>query len=203
MPVFALIADGKVANVVMYGEGAETPEGAVDVTARSPQPAIGWGYDGSAFTPPQADVSIPGLAAVLLEAAQIACDAVTVQVIPSATYAQAYQNAATIVWANGGKAPTDDPQKTVFAAQGASVGVTDPEAFAKVVTAVSLGSMQLAAILATLKGTASRAKSSNGLNGALTTFEQSLSDFIAQLNTSGLTVTVETPPAIAVPGLNA
>lgn len=203
MPVFALIADGKVANLALYGDDAEKPEGAVDVTSMSPQPAIGWVFDGKTFSPPQADVSISGLATSLVAAADAACDAVTAQIIPSATYSQAYQNAATIVWANGGKAPTADPQKTIFAAQGASVGINDPDAFAQVVTAVSLGSMQLAAILATLKGTALRAKSINGLNGALSTFEQSLGEFVSHLNAAGLTVTVEAPPTIAVPGLTA
>ncbi len=117
------------------------------------------------------------------------CAKITAQVIPDQVHRDAYNNAATIVWANGGVAPTTDPAKTAFAAQAASAGIADPATFAKVVTAVSLASMQLSTILATLQGAVAAAKTAGDLTTALSAFQKSLSDFIASLNSAGLTVT--------------
>jgi len=47
--LFALIADGRVSNVIVADAW---PDG-VDLAGITPQPGIGWSYDGKTFTAPQ------------------------------------------------------------------------------------------------------------------------------------------------------
>jgi len=48
--LFALITEGRVSNVIVADAW---PDG-VDLTGLTPQPGIGWAYDGSVFTAPPA-----------------------------------------------------------------------------------------------------------------------------------------------------
>lgn len=55
MPTIALIANGLVAKTLMADLAIDVmPKdyAAVDITAMSPQPGIGWSYDGQIFSPP-------------------------------------------------------------------------------------------------------------------------------------------------------
>ena len=54
--IYALIDDGLVVNVITVED--TWPEG-VDITGLDPQPGIGWGYDGDAFTPPPPELPEP------------------------------------------------------------------------------------------------------------------------------------------------
>ena len=51
MSILAIIESGVVANVIVADEW---PNG-IDVTELTPQPGIGWLYDGQGFTPPAAE----------------------------------------------------------------------------------------------------------------------------------------------------
>lgn len=213
--IYAYVVDGLVIEVVKIdaelvpGKDVYTQEyanGLVDVTAASPMPAQFWTYDGKKFSPPviaAAQKPDPtSLAPTVIDAATRACDAVTQQIIPDATHQQAYQNAATIVWGSGGKAPTADPAKSVFAGQAKALGLS-VDTFAGVVSAVSLLSLQLATLLSTLRAGASDATTIDQLNGALTAFEAGLSGLVGSLNAAGLTVAVKAPDPILIAGLNA
>jgi hypothetical protein len=165
--------------------------------------SVGWSWNGKKFSATAAaQPSVDQLRTLLVAAASAACDAVSGHIIPDATHQNAYTNAATIVWANGGNAPSADPAKSVFAAQGASVGIADPADFAKVVVAVSLGSMELATVLATLKGAAEKAQTTEDLAAGLIAFETSLHAFVTGLNSAGLTVSVSEPDNIIIPHIN-
>ena len=157
----------------------------------------------AALAAPEPPPSVTKLATRLVEAAAAACATISAQVIPDQVHRDAYTNAATIVWANAGAAPTTDPAKTLFAQQAAAAGITDPAAFAKVVTTVSLASMRLSTILGTLQGAAAVAKTPSDLSAALTAFAKALGDFVASLNAAGLTVTIDAPAPIVIAGLAA
>lgn len=142
------------------------------------------------------------LAQSLVAAASAACDALTAQIVPSETHRIAYGNAAAIVLANGGQAPSAGSAKTVFAMLAAAVEL-EPDTFATVAQEVSLVSLQLAAALSTLRAAAASAKASSDLASALTAFEGSLSALVTALTSAGLTVAVTAPAAIVIPGINA
>lgn len=201
MPIFAQIADGVVVNTSPFDGPA--PADWVSLAGTSPQPGIGWSYKNNSFAAPVSTFPVSDLASDLMTAASGACSAITAQVIPDPTHQLSYTNAATIVWASGGGAPTAEPAKTIFAQQALASGIADPAIFAKVVTAVSLGSMQLATILGSLREAARNAQSPNDLGAALSAFEATLNGFVSQLNAAGLTVTVAAPPAIVISGINA
>ncbi|MET3409446.1 hypothetical protein [Methylobacterium sp. 1030] len=175
----------------------------IDTVATEATPRAGWISHYAIDMADYAVTLVKTKTPAIIAAASAACDFVTVQVIPDATHQTSYTNAATIVWASGGKAPTTDPAKTIFAAQGATVGITNPDTFAQVVIAVSLASMQLATILGTLKAATDTAKSASDLSSAISTFEAELGSFVSGLNSSGLTVTVKAPDPIVIAGVNA
>lgn len=179
-----------VASVII--DASELPIGA---------PAAVWTLSNGKISINEAALTA-GLAQPLLAAASAACDALTVQVVPSETHRIAYSNAAAIVLASGGQAPTTDPAKTVFAALASSVNL-QPSTFATVAQEVSLVSLQLAAALSTLRAAVLTAKAPADLAAALSTFEAGLSALVAQLNGAGLTITVTPPAAIVIPGINA
>jgi hypothetical protein len=139
---------------------------------------------------------------ILIAAASSACDAVAAQIVPSVAQQSAYTNAAGLVAASGGGAPSTEPFKSVFAALGAAVGISDPATFAKVVSSTSLASMQLVTILGMLKGGVAKAMVVADLSNALTAFEQALAGFVSGLNKSGLTAEIKAPDAIVISGIN-
>jgi hypothetical protein len=200
-------------NGVVYAEASEADAalGVFDIrdVSKVPGIAIGWlaNADGTFTAPPAPPAptapTLDHLRAQIVTAASAACDSISGYIVPDATHQNAYTNAAIIVWANGGNAPSADPVKSVFSAQGASVGISDPDTFAKVVVAVSLSSMELATILATLKGAADVAQTANDLSASLQEFENSISSFVDSINSSGLTVKVEKPFAITIPASDA
>lgn len=163
--------------------------------------AVGWAEqaDGSYLAP--SAPALTHLAEILVNAATQSCQSVSDQVVPDATHQQAYQNAATIVWGSGGKAPTEEPAKSAFSAQAASLGLS-VDTFANVVMGVSLASLQLAAILSTVRAGADSAKSTDDLKAVLTVFDASISELVISLNGAGLTVAVKSPAAIEIVGIN-
>jgi hypothetical protein len=54
MAVFAEIVDGVVANVAVAASAAELSGTWVQIDALTPQPGIGWSYNGTAFSDPPA-----------------------------------------------------------------------------------------------------------------------------------------------------
>lgn len=76
MGVFALIQNGAVANIVTAAAVADLPTGEtwVDIDATSPQPGIGWTYNGSAFASNQAAPTAAQQFAALQAQAQAALD---------------------------------------------------------------------------------------------------------------------------------
>ena len=158
--------------------------------------------DGKLVAPPVPPPSVEDIAAQILGSATHVCGIITQQVVPDETHRTAYTNAATIVWGNGGKAPTAEPAKTIFSAQAAALGLK-PETFASVVQAVSLVSLELATLLSTLRGSTSAAETYDQLKDALAAFETGLVDLVTKLNGAGLTITVAAPEAILIEGFNA
>jgi hypothetical protein len=71
--IFAQIISGTVANVAIASASANLPTGVwVRVDTLTPQPAIGWAYNGSVFTAPSAPTQPPSQRAAALLASKVA-----------------------------------------------------------------------------------------------------------------------------------
>ena len=203
------IRDGIAVEVMVVPEGMDLaqvygPSIVSDCIETDYAAAVGWVVAaGGKLTPPSSRSTAPSVKALadqLVSEATRACSAISRQIVPDDTHRTAYANAATIVWGNGGKAPSDDPAKSIFSAQAAALGLS-ADAFAQVVTSVSLASLQLATLLSAVRGSAGTATSSNDVQTTLAAFESGLATLVSTLNASGLTVTIAPSPPIQIAGL--
>ena len=163
--------------------------------------------DGSAKPAPPPIVvppTVDALATLLSSAAAAACATISAQVI-SDQCAPATPTTTPRRSSGPMRAPRRRPTlpRRCSRSRPPAAGITDPAAFAKVVTTVSLASMRLSTILGTLQGAAVAAKAKSDLSTALTAFETALGDFVASLNAAGLTITINAPAPIVIAGLAA
>lgn len=163
--------------------------------------AEGWIYSGGVFSSPSAAAPTQAqLAAAVVSAGSAATGSIVSQIAPDATHQNAYQNAASMVWASGGAAPSSGPGQAIFASYAADFGVT-PAVLASRVVAGSVGAIGLSGALLALEEAAATATTSAQLATALATFETTLTGIVSNLTATGLVVTA--PAAISIPGVNA
>lgn len=143
------------------------------------------------------------LVRAVLDAGAAATNAIAGQVAPDQTHLAGYLNAAAALGADA-TVPTADPLKGAFTALAKANGYgADLPGFARLVIGVASISLSLSAVLTTLNAAAAEAKAPADLAEAITAFESSLADLVGSLNGAGLTITIEPPPPISIPGVNA
>jgi hypothetical protein len=166
-----------------------------------------WKVEGKDKPTPQqvaaALAGVPALAdlqATLAAAASTACASITTQVAPDQAHQFAFTNAAAILNAAGGVAPSSGPLAAKFAELAAAFGHNAAD-FAVAVLAIQGASLDLGAALTTLLRAAAAATSPGDLASALTAFEASLANVVSEVTAAGMVIAA--PPAISIRGVNA
>lgn len=186
--------------------GKDVPEDfSADVTSIAGV-ARGWLKSGATFVAPAVVAPTQAqLAAALLAAALSTSNAITKAIASSDAHLAGYQSFANMARAAiaGGASngvPTIASDLAAVTAAAGALKIT-PAAFSTLVLAMDAASGQNLAILLTLEAAVAGAASAADLASALSAYQTSVADVVAQLVSAGLTITP--PNAISILGINA